>query len=142
MTISDRTHGVLQVMGVDGLTRENIASHLQKYRRLLEKKAGLPGTGPVAATDWPRLETAQTAHLVAVRKQMEEERRQRSAELSSGMSGKGEAKPTCSLDALGGGLGGVQSQPNLSSMQNAMPQFSAPPSYSAMAPTPQVRCCE
>ena len=48
------------------MTRENIASHLQKYRRLLEKKAGMPAGGAVSAKDWPRLEAAQSAHLVQV----------------------------------------------------------------------------
>jgi hypothetical protein len=59
----------VQVMQVEGLTRENIASHLQKYRRLLEKKAGI--SGPVGAKDWPKLEAAQTQHLSQLRKQME-----------------------------------------------------------------------
>jgi hypothetical protein len=59
-------HG-LQVMGVQGLTRENIASHLQKYRRWLEKKASMPPGGTVSAKDWPRLEAAQSAHLLQVR---------------------------------------------------------------------------
>jgi SHAQKYF class myb-like DNA-binding protein len=58
---------ILQVMSVDGLTRENIASHLQKYRRLLEKKAGLPAGGTIRAEDWPLLEAAQRAHLVQAR---------------------------------------------------------------------------
>ena len=56
-----------QVMAVGGLTRENIASHLQKYRRLLEKKAGLPAGGAVTSEAWPLLEAAQRAHLVQAR---------------------------------------------------------------------------
>lgn len=55
------------MMSVDGLTRENIASHLQKYRRLLEKKAGLPAGGAIRNDDWPLLEAAQRAHLIQVR---------------------------------------------------------------------------
>eukprot|EP00892_Ulva_mutabilis_P007617 jgi/Ulvmu1/5227/UM022_0020.1 len=61
---------ILQVMDVEGLTRENIASHLQKYRRLLEKKAGI--SGPVSSKDWPKLEAVQTQHLQSLRKQVSE----------------------------------------------------------------------
>lgn len=57
-------------MDVEGLTRENIASHLQKYRRLLEKKAGI--AGPVSSKDWPKLEAVQTQHLHSLRKQLRE----------------------------------------------------------------------
>jgi hypothetical protein len=57
---------VAQVMNVDGLTRENIASHLQKYRRLLEKKANLPSGGLIAPEHWPLMEAAQRAHLIQV----------------------------------------------------------------------------
>lgn len=60
----------MQVMDVEGLTRENIASHLQKYRRLLEKKAGI--SGPVGTKDWPKLEAVQTQHLQSLRKQVSE----------------------------------------------------------------------
>lgn len=60
----------MQVMDVEGLTRENIASHLQKYRRLLEKKAGI--SGPVTSKDWPELEAVQTQHLQSLRKQVSE----------------------------------------------------------------------
>jgi len=115
-------------MGVEGLTRENIASHLQKYRRLLEKKAGLPGTGPVAAADWPRLEAAQAAHLVSVRKQMEDERRQRGLDPAAGLAG---LPPPQVL------------QPNLAAHFNfsapgALPQFAAPAPFPGML-QPQVR---
>eukprot|EP00958_Prasinococcus_capsulatus_P023830 scaffold3620_cov417-Prasinococcus_capsulatus_cf.AAC.4 len=33
---------ILQLMNVDGMTRENVASHLQKYRLYMKKLAGLP----------------------------------------------------------------------------------------------------
>lgn len=55
---------------MEGLTRENIASHLQKYRRLLEKKAGI--SGPVNSKDWPKLEAVQSQHLQNLRKQVSE----------------------------------------------------------------------
>ena len=45
---------IMQLMNVEGLTRENVASHLQKYRILLRKKqeqeaVGAAGTSPTAA---------------------------------------------------------------------------------------------
>ena len=33
---------ILQLMNVDGMTRENVASHLQKYRLYLKKLGGYP----------------------------------------------------------------------------------------------------
>lgn len=40
---------IMQLMSVDGLTRENVASHLQKYRLYLKRMQGLSaGTGAVA----------------------------------------------------------------------------------------------
>jgi len=38
---------IMQLMNVEGLTRENVASHLQKYRLYLKRMQGLPGdVGP------------------------------------------------------------------------------------------------
>ncbi|KAK4762831.1 hypothetical protein SAY86_008599 [Trapa natans] len=34
---------IMQLMNVEGLTRENVASHLQKYRLYLKRMQGLPG---------------------------------------------------------------------------------------------------
>lgn len=34
-------------MNVDGMTRENVASHLQKYRLYLKRLAGVPGANPI-----------------------------------------------------------------------------------------------
>ncbi|XP_058078698.1 transcription factor MYBC1-like [Magnolia sinica] len=48
---------IMQLMNVDGLTRENVASHLQKYRLYLKRMQGLSGAGggvgggPVSAAD-------------------------------------------------------------------------------------------
>ncbi|XP_042422132.1 transcription factor MYBC1-like isoform X1 [Zingiber officinale] len=50
---------IMQLMSVDGLTRENVASHLQKYRLYLRRMQGLSssggagsaGGGPISATD-------------------------------------------------------------------------------------------
>lgn len=41
---------IMQLMNVDGLTRENVASHLQKYRLYLKRMQGLSNEGP-SATD-------------------------------------------------------------------------------------------
>ncbi|KAH7557105.1 hypothetical protein ACOSP7_026520 [Xanthoceras sorbifolium] len=40
---------IMQLMSVDGLTRENVASHLQKYRLYLKRMQGLSGGGGGAA---------------------------------------------------------------------------------------------
>lgn len=37
---------IMQLMSVDGLTRENVASHLQKYRLYLKRMQGLSNEGP------------------------------------------------------------------------------------------------
>ncbi|CAL9153643.1 unnamed protein product [Musa hybrid cultivar] len=50
---------IMQLMSVDGLTRENVASHLQKYRLYLKRMQGLStsggggggGGGPISASD-------------------------------------------------------------------------------------------
>ncbi|KAK1316686.1 Two-component response regulator ARR1 [Acorus calamus] len=46
---------IMQLMSVDGLTRENVASHLQKYRLYLKRMQGIGGGGggggPVSAAD-------------------------------------------------------------------------------------------
>ncbi|KAJ0100263.1 hypothetical protein Patl1_21125 [Pistacia atlantica] len=40
---------IMQLMSVDGLTRENVASHLQKYRLYLKRMQGLSGGGNASA---------------------------------------------------------------------------------------------
>nr|GEZ79525.1 transcription factor PCL1-like [Tanacetum cinerariifolium] len=37
---------IMQLMNVEGLTRENVASHLQKYRLYLKRMSGLSNEGP------------------------------------------------------------------------------------------------
>ncbi|KAE8693086.1 Transcription factor PCL1 [Hibiscus syriacus] len=40
---------IMQLMNVEGLTRENVASHLQKYRIYLKRMQGLSNEGPSAS---------------------------------------------------------------------------------------------
>ncbi|XP_010426103.1 PREDICTED: transcription factor LUX-like [Camelina sativa] len=40
---------IMQLMNVEGLTRENVASHLQKYRLYLKRMQGLTNEGPSAS---------------------------------------------------------------------------------------------
>lgn len=40
---------IMQLMNVEGLTRENVASHLQKYRLYLKRMQGLPSEDPASS---------------------------------------------------------------------------------------------
>jgi SHAQKYF class myb-like DNA-binding protein len=42
---------IMQLMNVEGLTRENVASHLQKYRLYLKRLQGMSSDGPPASAD-------------------------------------------------------------------------------------------
>ncbi|KAG1371725.1 Transcription factor LUX [Cocos nucifera] len=42
---------IMQLMNVEGLTRENVASHLQKYRLYLKRMQGIPDDGPSSSDD-------------------------------------------------------------------------------------------
>ncbi|KAL0036823.1 hypothetical protein WJX77_000586 [Trebouxia sp. C0004] len=56
---------ILQLMNVDGMTRENVASHLQKYRLYLKKLAGYPAnakTTPEALQQVQQQALQQQAH--------------------------------------------------------------------------------
>lgn len=44
---------ILELMTVEGLTRENVASHLQKYRLYLKKAAKMDNAAPAAAPSTP-----------------------------------------------------------------------------------------
>lgn len=50
---------ILQLMNVEGLTRENVASHLQKYRILLKRHAQLPANAPLNPENLRKLEVVQ-----------------------------------------------------------------------------------
>ena len=44
-------YSILQLMNVEGMTRENVASHLQKYRLYLKRLAGIPPSAPLPLRD-------------------------------------------------------------------------------------------
>ena len=53
---------ILQLMNVEGMTRENVASHLQKYRLHLKRSAGYPADARLSPDDLQRLQ--QVRHVV------------------------------------------------------------------------------
>ncbi|XP_071720480.1 transcription factor MYBC1-like [Rutidosis leptorrhynchoides] len=56
---------IMQLMSVDGLTRENVASHLQKYRLYLKRMQGLSsGSGSDPATDHLFASSPVPAHFL------------------------------------------------------------------------------
>eukprot|EP00879_Flechtneria_rotunda_P007647 GHRR01008019.1.p1 GENE.GHRR01008019.1~~GHRR01008019.1.p1 ORF type:complete len:1090 (+),score=563.64 GHRR01008019.1:674-3943(+) len=55
---------ILQMMGVEGMTRENVASHLQKYRLYLKRVAGLPPNAPLSNETLQQVQQAmQSQHM-------------------------------------------------------------------------------
>ncbi|KAL1338354.1 hypothetical protein HN51_060256 [Arachis hypogaea] len=56
---------IMQLMSVDGLTRENVASHLQKYRLYLKRMQGLSAAGPGGGGAGGGGSDAATDHLFA-----------------------------------------------------------------------------
>lgn len=56
----------VQRMGVDSLSRENVASHLQKYRLALKRKAGLPDNTLMTAATWRQLEQAHEDFVASI----------------------------------------------------------------------------
>ncbi|KAJ3676681.1 hypothetical protein LUZ60_004093 [Juncus effusus] len=42
---------IMQLMNVEGLTRENVASHLQKYRLYVKRMSGVSNEGPASPSD-------------------------------------------------------------------------------------------
>ncbi|XP_057786356.1 transcription factor MYBC1-like [Salvia miltiorrhiza] len=56
---------IMQLMSVDGLTRENVASHLQKYRLYLKRMQGISSNGAAGANSPAALSDAATDHLFA-----------------------------------------------------------------------------
>lgn len=56
---------IMQLMSVDGLTRENVASHLQKYRLYLKRMQGISAGGPGGGGAGPAGSADPTDHLFA-----------------------------------------------------------------------------
>ncbi|XP_051149658.1 transcription factor MYBC1-like [Andrographis paniculata] len=56
---------IMQLMSVDGLTRENVASHLQKYRLYLKRMQGISNGGGAAAAAAAAMPDPATDHLFA-----------------------------------------------------------------------------
>lgn len=54
---------ILQLMNVEGMTRENVASHLQKYRLYLKRMAGYP---PAARLPLDTLQQVQQVPATAI----------------------------------------------------------------------------
>lgn len=52
---------ILALMNVEGLTRENVASHLQKYRAYLKRLAGLPPSAPLPSSALPVLQQVKVS---------------------------------------------------------------------------------
>ncbi|XP_019706410.1 transcription factor PCL1 isoform X2 [Elaeis guineensis] len=50
---------IMQLMNVEGLTRENVASHLQKYRLYRKRKEGIPNEGSFSFDHLPHEPPAQ-----------------------------------------------------------------------------------
>ncbi|GFP88482.1 transcription factor lux [Phtheirospermum japonicum] len=55
---------IMQLMSVDGLTRENVASHLQKYRLYLKRMQSISNGGGDAATDHLFASSPVPAHFL------------------------------------------------------------------------------
>ena len=51
---------ILQLMNVEGMTRENVASHLQKYRQYLKRMAGYPANVKVSHDDLQKIQQVAT----------------------------------------------------------------------------------
>ncbi|URE08144.1 Myb-like DNA-binding domain [Musa troglodytarum] len=71
---------IMQLMSVDGLTRENVASHLQKYRLYLKRMQGLgtSGRGPAAGPEpfLPYVQTAPLQHPQQITAAMQQQQQQ------------------------------------------------------------------
>ncbi|KAK7286659.1 hypothetical protein RJT34_21814 [Clitoria ternatea] len=56
---------IMQLMSVDGLTRENVASHLQKYRLYLKRMQGISAAGAGGTASAAAVADPATDHLFA-----------------------------------------------------------------------------
>lgn len=53
---------ILQLMNVEGMTRENVASHLQKYRLYLKKLAGVAANAPIPQDIMQQMQPQSSQH--------------------------------------------------------------------------------
>jgi len=82
---------ILQLMNVEGMTRENVASHLQKYRLFLKRTAGLP---PNAALPPDTAVQVPFAHKQSAEPSAKSERpRTRSASENTSPTKEGDPSP-------------------------------------------------
>ncbi|KAG1663758.1 hypothetical protein FOA52_011809 [Chlamydomonas sp. UWO 241] len=112
---------ILEIMEVDGLTRENVASHLQKYRLYLKRVQGVTADTGAAPSRMPGLVDSRGSG---------------GGSMSSGAAARGAASP--SVDDQPGGAaaaaGGASSGPSMHGGAAAAPALVA-----GAFPTPQVR---
>ena len=54
---------ILQLMNVEGMTRENVASHLQKYRQYLKRMAGYPANVKVSHEELQKIQQVVPSQL-------------------------------------------------------------------------------
>lgn len=54
---------ILQLMNVEGMTRENVASHLQKYRLYLKRMAGYPPAARLPLDTLQQVQQVPYLHL-------------------------------------------------------------------------------
>ena len=58
---------ILQLMNVDGMTRENVASHLLKYRLYLKKLGGYAANAKTSPEALQQVQQVWTATMVTLR---------------------------------------------------------------------------
>ncbi|KAK9841736.1 hypothetical protein WJX74_011126 [Apatococcus lobatus] len=121
---------ILQLMNVEGMTRENVASHLQKYRQYLKRMAGYPANVKVSHDDLQKIQQSVMEHEAA----------QQALQQSFGFFPMAPAPPMAFHPALAqlpyGGLGvspQLASAPSTSQLQNAQ---LTQPATAASAPRP------
>ena len=56
---------ILQLMNVEGMTRENVASHLQKYRLHLKRSAGYPAAARISPEVLQQLQQVANTHILS-----------------------------------------------------------------------------
>jgi len=98
---------ILQLMNVEGMTRENVASHLQKYRLYLKRLAGVPPSAPLPADIMRRVHPfqypgASAAASAAIMPSFSPTIEQMHAGVPPGMPTPG--MPTPSFQNLGAGV--------------------------------------